>query len=80
MRVYKIKRMIAMILCIMLLLTMAACNRYPRIHYENGDFCFDSYDVYIGVEDGFALDYSHPYETAETDGGYDIILHFVDVK
>ena len=37
----------------------------------------DPYNREIPVQNGYILDEGNSYEVVETDGGYDLVLHFV---
>lgn len=78
---YKMKKIIVTVLCTTILLTMVACNtpKFPRVHYENSGWRYDSGDLYVEVDDGYVLDFSHPYDKAATDDGYDLIFHFAAI-
>lgn len=71
-------------LLLMVLLTTTACSAgrdisttYPRVEYRNSSYNFDPYNREIPIESGYVLDEAHSYDVVETEGGYDIVLHFV---
>lgn len=51
--------------------------RYPQLLYYNSSSNFDKFNRKIQIEDGFILDEGHSYDVVKTDGGYDVVLHFV---
>lgn len=73
-----------LVLCLVVLLGTTACSAgrdisptYPRMEYRNSSYNFDSYNREVPIESGYVLDEAHSYDVVETDGGYDIVFHFV---
>lgn len=54
--------------------------QYPGLRYRNSAYNRDPYNRDIPVQNGYALDEGHSYDVVETDGGYDLVLHFVNVE
>lgn len=78
------KRLFLPLLLLAVLLTTTACSAgrdigttYPRVEYRNSSYNFDPYNREIPIESGYVLDEAHSYDVAETEDGYDIVLHFV---
>lgn len=72
------------VLCLVVLLGTTACSAgrdisptYPRMEYRNSSYNFDPYNREVPIESGYVLDEAHSYDVVETDGGYDIVFHFV---
>lgn len=78
-----IKRLIAVILVLMLLLCGCEVDPderdegYPKIDYRNSQWENDRQNMYIPIPDGYVLNHGHAYEIVETEDGYDIILHMI---
>ena len=51
--------------------------KYPVLRYRNSVYNMDPYNREIPVQNGYILDEGNSYEVVETDGGYDLVLHFV---
>lgn len=73
-----------LVLCLVVLLGTTACSAgrdisptYPRMEYRNSSYNFDPYNREVPIESGYVLDEAHSYDVVETDGGYDIVFHFV---
>lgn len=71
-------------LLLVVLLSLTACSAgrnisttYPRVEYRNSSYNFDPYNREIPIESGYVLNEAHSYDVVETEGGYDIVLHFV---
>ena len=52
-------------------------EEYPYIEYRNSSLNFDTKNEKIKVIDGYILNQGNSYEWVETEGGYDLIIHFV---
>lgn len=73
-----------LVLYLVVLLGTTACSAgrdisptYPRMEYRNSSYNFDPYNREVPIESGYVLDEAHSYDVVETDGGYDIVFHFV---
>lgn len=55
-------------------------SQYPYLKYYNSCYNFDSFNREIQIEDGFVLDEGHSYDIVRTEGGYDVVLHFVPME
>lgn len=51
--------------------------KYPVLRYRNSVYNMDPYNWEIPVQNGYILDEGNSYEVVETDGGYNLVLHFV---
>lgn len=54
-------------------------DRVPYIKYVATGYRFDPDNVSVNIEDGCTLSPGHPYDIVETDGGYDLVFHVVEV-
>jgi hypothetical protein len=73
-----------LVLCLVVLLGTTACSAgrdirptYPRMEYRNSSYNLDPYNREVPIESGYVLDEAHSYDVVKTDGGYDIVFHFV---
>ena len=78
------KRILPLVLCVVLL---SGCSSgrivrttYPYLAYRNSSYNFDKYNRKLDITDGYVLDEGHSYDIVETDGGYDVVLHFVKLN
>ena len=78
------KRILLLMLCLVL---MSGCSSgrdisptYPRLEYRNSSYNFDPYNRELSITDGYVLNEGHSYDIVETDGGYDVVLHFVKME
>ena len=77
------KRLIAIILALMLLLCGCEVTSeergkgYPKLEYQNSHWEDDRKNMYIPIPEGYVLNQGHAYEIMETEDGYDIILHMI---
>ena len=72
---------------ILALLLLTGCDagrsvkaEYPQLLYYNSGYSYDKFNRKISIEDGFILDEGHSYDIVKTDGGYDVVLHFVPME
>lgn len=70
---------IALILVSVFLLTACDTEKitYPHIEYRNSSYNFDIANRIIRCDSGYELSDNNPYDTVETEDGYDLVLHFV---
>ncbi len=73
------KTKVLAILLVLVLVILTACGNtvYPKVLYHNSRWRFDDLDKTIPVINGYILDQANPYETIETEQGYNLVLHFV---
>ena len=53
--------------------------KYPMITYKNSSLSIDPFNREIQIKDCYVLDEGHSYDEVETENGYDIVFHFVEV-
>ena len=55
-------------------------EEYPYVQYQHSTWRFDSNNREITVLDGYTLNQGNSYGWVETEQGYDLVLHFVEVE
>lgn len=62
------------------ILTGCSSNKedgHPYIRYQHCIFTYCTYNQNIEIPDGYILNQGHSYDVVKTEGGYDIVLHFI---
>ena len=72
------KRILLWVICFaicagMLIYAQATVQGVTRV-FPNGFF---DKGIDIPKQDGYKINFNHPYEMVETDTGYDLIIHFI---
>lgn len=76
------KKFATAILALASMFLLSACDAekitYPHIEYRNSSYNFDIANRIILCDSGYELSDNNPYDTVETEDGYDLVLHFVE--
>lgn len=70
------KKLIIFIFAGLLLLTGCTSVNFPRLVYQPTIWKTDN--GYIPLQEGYILNDGYRYDIIETEGGYDLVLHFVE--
>lgn len=66
-----------------LLAVLTGClpkTRAPYIKYIATGYTYDPNNVAVNIRDGYILSPGHPYDVVETNNGYDLVFHVVEIQ
>ena len=73
------KKIIFLALLVVCSILLCSCGAdFPYLEYLNSGYRFDADNRLIRLPDGYILNQGHPYDVAETDAGYDVIVHLIE--